>query len=63
MATGQCGHVCPYPSRIVTTFNQIRRRVGAAYGPRFAVWDIKNLQGGRPFQSGISFPDGGHHFW
>ncbi|KAG5645858.1 hypothetical protein DXG03_005200 [Asterophora parasitica] len=36
--------------------------IGAVYGSKFAVWDISHLRGGKPFASGISFPDGGHKF-
>ncbi|KAF8633730.1 hypothetical protein AX17_004386 [Amanita inopinata Kibby_2008] len=36
--------------------------IGAVYGSRFCVWDVKLLQGGRPFATGVSFPEGGHHF-
>ncbi|KAF8623975.1 hypothetical protein AX15_006129 [Amanita polypyramis BW_CC] len=36
--------------------------IGAVCGTQFAVWDLRNSQGGRPFRNGISFPDGGHYF-
>ncbi|KAF5386974.1 hypothetical protein D9615_001774 [Tricholomella constricta] len=36
--------------------------IGAVYGSKFSVWDISNLQGGKPYASGISCPEGGHKF-
>lgn len=36
--------------------------VGAAYGSRFAIWDIQNLNGGQPSHTGMSFLDGSTHF-
>ncbi|KAG6865870.1 hypothetical protein C0991_010951 [Blastosporella zonata] len=36
--------------------------IGAVYGSRFSVWDIGNLQGGKPLASGVSFPENGHRF-
>ena len=36
--------------------------VGATYGPRFAIWDLAKLQGGKPTVTGMSFPEGGHRF-
>ncbi|PFH47674.1 hypothetical protein AMATHDRAFT_151584 [Amanita thiersii Skay4041] len=36
--------------------------IGAVHGSRFSIWDMKNLQGGRAFASGICFPDGAHQF-
>ncbi|KAH9946415.1 WD40-repeat-containing domain protein [Epithele typhae] len=36
--------------------------VGAAYGSRFALWDMGNLHGGKPYLAGPSFPEGGHQF-
>ncbi|GBE82570.1 WD40-repeat-containing domain protein [Sparassis latifolia] len=36
--------------------------VGAAYGSKFAIWDMANLQGGKPSVSGASFTEGGNHF-
>ncbi|KAG2061396.1 hypothetical protein BDR06DRAFT_1016493 [Suillus hirtellus] len=36
--------------------------VGATYGSRFSIWDLSKSQGGKPLQTGISFPEGGHQF-
>ncbi|KAI0747773.1 hypothetical protein C8Q80DRAFT_1168378 [Daedaleopsis nitida] len=36
--------------------------VGAAYGSRFALWDMGNLFGGKPYMTGTSFAEGGHLF-
>ncbi|KAG1778608.1 hypothetical protein EV702DRAFT_1219177 [Suillus placidus] len=36
--------------------------VGATYGSRFSIWDLSKPQGGKPLQTGISFPEGGHQF-
>ena len=36
--------------------------MGAAYGARFALWDMGNLCGGKPFLTGASFPEGGQQF-
>ncbi|KAF9228051.1 hypothetical protein BS17DRAFT_726849 [Gyrodon lividus] len=36
--------------------------IGATYGPRFAIWDMSKLRGGRPTHTGTSFPDRGHAF-
>ncbi|KAI0956944.1 hypothetical protein AcW1_005499 [Taiwanofungus camphoratus] len=36
--------------------------VGATYGSRFAIWDMANLQGGKPNVTGTSFPEGGSQF-
>jgi len=36
--------------------------IGATYGPRFAIWDMSRLRGGRPTHTGTSFPDTGHAF-
>ncbi|KAF8055076.1 hypothetical protein FPV67DRAFT_1436831 [Lyophyllum atratum] len=36
--------------------------IGAVYGSKFSVRDISNLRGGKPYASGISFPEGGHKF-
>ncbi|ETW85578.1 hypothetical protein HETIRDRAFT_309790 [Heterobasidion irregulare TC 32-1] len=36
--------------------------VGATCGPRFAIWDLAKLQGGKPTVTGMSFPEGGHRF-
>ncbi|KIJ69548.1 hypothetical protein HYDPIDRAFT_172915 [Hydnomerulius pinastri MD-312] len=36
--------------------------IGATYGPRFAIWDMSKLRGGKPTHRGISFPEGGHAF-
>lgn len=36
--------------------------IGAVYGPRFSVWNTSSLFGGKPFASGVSFPEGGHRF-
>ncbi|TDL23611.1 hypothetical protein BD410DRAFT_142541 [Rickenella mellea] len=36
--------------------------VGAVHGPSYALWDISNLRGGKPFAGGVSFPEGGHRF-
>lgn len=40
----------------------IHYRVGAVFGSEFALWDISKLQGGKPFETGISFPEGSHRF-
>ncbi|OCH95227.1 hypothetical protein OBBRIDRAFT_720874 [Obba rivulosa] len=36
--------------------------IGAAYGSRFALWDLLSLHGGKPYVTGTSFPEGGHQF-
>lgn len=36
--------------------------VGAAYGSRFALWDMGSLAGGKPFVTGTSFAEGGSQF-
>ncbi|PIL23681.1 hypothetical protein GSI_13430 [Ganoderma sinense ZZ0214-1] len=36
--------------------------VGAAYGSKFALWDLGNLYGGKPYVAGTSFAEGGHQF-
>lgn len=36
--------------------------IGAAYGSRFALWDLSKLQGGKPNAVGPTFPDGGTKF-
>ncbi|KAG6861745.1 hypothetical protein C0995_012750 [Termitomyces sp. Mi166 len=36
--------------------------IGAVYGSKFSIWDIGNLQGGKPLASGISFPEAGYRF-
>ncbi|KAI0670712.1 WD40-repeat-containing domain protein [Trametes maxima] len=36
--------------------------VGAAYGSRFALWDMGNLAGGKPSVTGTSFAEGGSQF-
>ncbi|CDO70585.1 hypothetical protein BN946_scf184636.g18 [Trametes cinnabarina] len=36
--------------------------VGAAYGSRFALWDMGNLAGGKPYVTGTSFAEGGSQF-
>ncbi|TFK93162.1 hypothetical protein K466DRAFT_581249 [Polyporus arcularius HHB13444] len=36
--------------------------VGAAYGSKFALWDMGNLYGGKPYMTGTSFAEGGHLF-
>ncbi|TFY53946.1 hypothetical protein EVJ58_g9153 [Rhodofomes roseus] len=36
--------------------------VGAVYGSRFAIWDMGDLQGGKPTVTGVSFPEGGALF-
>ena len=37
-------------------------RIGAAYGSRYSIWDLSNLQGGKPNISGPGFAEGGHQF-
>ncbi|KAI0648196.1 hypothetical protein C8Q79DRAFT_1109980 [Trametes meyenii] len=37
--------------------------VSAAYGSRFALWDMGNLAGGKPSVTGTSFAEGGSQFW
>ncbi|GLB42200.1 putative WD40 repeats [Lyophyllum shimeji] len=36
--------------------------IGGVYGPKFSIWDISHLRGGKPYASGVSFPEGGHKF-
>ncbi|KAF8652697.1 hypothetical protein AX16_004201 [Volvariella volvacea WC 439] len=36
--------------------------IGGVYGPRFAIWDISSLHGGKPMLTGNSFLEGGNHF-
>lgn len=36
--------------------------VGVSYGPRFSIWDLSKLRGGKPLHTGTSFPEGGHSF-
>ncbi|KAH7921485.1 hypothetical protein BV22DRAFT_1122121 [Leucogyrophana mollusca] len=36
--------------------------VGATYGSWFSIWDLSKIQGGKPMESGISFPEGGFLF-
>jgi len=36
--------------------------VGSTYGPKFSIWDIAKLEGGKPSVSGTSFMDGSGHF-
>ncbi|OBZ75753.1 Nucleoporin Nup37 [Grifola frondosa] len=36
--------------------------VGAAFGSRFAIWDLTDLRGGKPYVMGTTFPEGGHQF-
>lgn len=36
--------------------------VGVSCGPRFAIWDLSKLRGGKPLHVGTSFPDGGYTF-
>ncbi|KAI0822683.1 WD40-repeat-containing domain protein [Trametes gibbosa] len=36
--------------------------VGAAYGSRFALWDMGSLSGGKPYVTGTSFAEGGSQF-
>ena len=40
----------------------VRYSVGAAYGSKFALWDMGNLYGGKPYMTGTSFAEGGHLF-
>jgi len=37
-------------------------RIGATYGSRYSIWDLSNLQGGKPAVSGPGFAGGGHQF-
>ena len=37
-------------------------RVGAVYGSKFSIWDMGDLQGGKPTITGSSFPEGGTQF-
>ena len=37
-------------------------RIGAVYGSRYSIWDLSNLQGGKPSISGPGFVEGGHQF-
>ena len=37
-------------------------RIGATYGSRYSIWDLSNLQGGKPNISGPGFAEGGHQF-
>ena len=39
-----------------------RHSIGAAYGSRFALWDLSKLNGGKPNVVGPTFPDGGTKF-
>ncbi len=36
--------------------------IGAAYGSKFALWDLSKLQGGKPAIMGSTFPEGGTKF-
>jgi len=36
--------------------------IGAIYGSRYSIWDLSNLQGGKPNISGPGFTEGGHQF-
>ena len=36
--------------------------MGAAYGSKFALWDLGNLYGGKPYMTGTSFAEGGYQF-
>ncbi|PSR75126.1 hypothetical protein PHLCEN_2v9311 [Hermanssonia centrifuga] len=36
--------------------------IGAAYGSKFALWDLSKLQGGKPAITGSTFPEGGTKF-
>ncbi|KIJ35701.1 hypothetical protein M422DRAFT_180342, partial [Sphaerobolus stellatus SS14] len=36
--------------------------IGAAYGSRYSIWDMRELQGGKPTYSGSAFPHGIHRF-
>ncbi|KAF8511145.1 WD40-repeat-containing domain protein [Hysterangium stoloniferum] len=36
--------------------------IGAAYGSRWAIWDMRRLQGGKPAATGQAFPHGTHRF-
>ncbi|KAF8590022.1 hypothetical protein K439DRAFT_1628231 [Ramaria rubella] len=36
--------------------------VGAAYGARWSIWDMRNLQGGKPIATGQGFTHGTHRF-
>ena len=37
-------------------------RIGAVFGSNFGIWDISKLQGGKPFFSVPTFPEGAHKF-
>ena len=37
-------------------------RIGAVFGSNFGIWDISKLQGGKPFFSAPTFPEGAHKF-
>lgn len=36
--------------------------IGSVYGPKFSIWDISRLRGGKPLITGTSFFEGGQHF-
>ncbi|KAF8610567.1 hypothetical protein BDV93DRAFT_540306 [Ceratobasidium sp. AG-I] len=36
--------------------------IGATYGPRWVIWDLRRLQGGKPIAAGEGFLTGGHRF-
>jgi hypothetical protein len=41
---------------------QILNRIGATYGPRWMIWDLRRVQGGKPVATGEGFLSGGHRF-
>ncbi|KAJ3788791.1 WD40-repeat-containing domain protein [Lentinula aff. detonsa] len=36
--------------------------IGSVYGSKFSLWDLSNLQGGKPYATSSSFTQGGHRF-
>lgn len=36
--------------------------IGATYGPRWMIWDLRRVQGGKPVATGEGFLSGGHRF-
>ncbi len=55
-------HIPAQPPCVSPLRRSCVRSVGAAYGSRFALWDMGNLAGGKPFVTGTSFSEGGSQF-
>lgn len=49
-------------SRYAITISDTPFSIGCVYGPKFSIWDISRLRGGKPLITGSSFSEGGQHF-